>query len=616
MSHQPFTELPEKAIHQFTPRRPSTTSAHFSHSRSHSRILQLQRTMGNQSVAALIQAKRLTSEGKIIGLQPKLTVGAADDEYEQEADRVARQVMSMTSSNPFQRATSPEEDKDKLQTKPLAVSITPFMQREMVNNEEPEDKEKSVQAKFLTGASGGPLQRQPETEEEETKPIRVKSAGPRIDSFEAGNDVKTRLNQSKGRGSPLPGHVRDYMEPRFGVDFSEVRVHSGSDAVQMNQDIRAQAFTNGPDIYYGNGSGPANLELTAHELTHVVQQTGGTPLQMKRPHEASSVNADPSIQRDCALCGAGKEEGKKPDPISPNIQREPEELPMEEVPEQMPEEKGGALLEVRETFEPRQPEQVPDERLEIAVVGPGLEESPPKTEEAVAAPAARFVDQGRSGTARYGEVKNGVYFRYPRAFTNGGRTGTVVWGGGGGAGAHGNQGAGSIQSQTPPNYQSKMNGATAEAWVQAGTGTINVTRSWVGINSGDQSNGHFVTAAAAARINNHETLHVVSSRSHYNTHLQPVLYRVRNYTPAPAGGNLKATAPTQPVAIAALGGIIRWVTGITDFQNADTTDNAPGGTVDTNDLNSGTYPVDAGPGMVGGKAFAHRIRTPTEPNPT
>ena len=51
-------------------------------------ILQPQRTLGNQRVAQLIRARRLTPQGGIIGLQRKLTVGAADDQYEQEADRV------------------------------------------------------------------------------------------------------------------------------------------------------------------------------------------------------------------------------------------------------------------------------------------------------------------------------------------------------------------------------------------------------------------------------------------------------------------------------------------------------------------------------------------------
>jgi hypothetical protein len=64
------------------------------------------------------------------------------------------------------------------------------------------------------------------------------------------------------------------MEPRFGADFSQVRVHTGSDAVQMNREVNAQAFAHGQDIYFGAGKAPAKDALTAHELTHVVQQTG------------------------------------------------------------------------------------------------------------------------------------------------------------------------------------------------------------------------------------------------------------------------------------------------------------------------------------------------------
>jgi Domain of unknown function (DUF4157)/Bacterial protein of unknown function (DUF922) len=58
------------------------------------------------------------------------------------------------------------------------------------------------------------------------------------------------------------------------LDFGDVRVHTGSDAVQMNGALNAQAFAHGSDIYFGAGKSPGNNELTAHELTHVVQQTG------------------------------------------------------------------------------------------------------------------------------------------------------------------------------------------------------------------------------------------------------------------------------------------------------------------------------------------------------
>ncbi len=151
MSQQLLTESHEKTQQRIAPRKTRPTSAQSFQGGLHP-VLQLQRTLGNRRVAQLIQAKQLTSEGKIIGLQRKLSVGAADDQYEQEADRVARQVMNIpdaVAANSMQRAMSPEEDKDQmLQTKPLAASITPFMQRQIVNNEDSEDKENPVQASF------------------------------------------------------------------------------------------------------------------------------------------------------------------------------------------------------------------------------------------------------------------------------------------------------------------------------------------------------------------------------------------------------------------------------------------------------------------------------------
>ena len=92
---------------------------------------------------------------------------------------------------------------------------------------------------------------------------------------EATSELESSISAAHGGGQPLPEPVRTYMEPRFGHDFSQVRVHTGSDAMQMNRDVGAKAFTHGTDIYFGAGYSPANLELTAHELTHVVQQTGG-----------------------------------------------------------------------------------------------------------------------------------------------------------------------------------------------------------------------------------------------------------------------------------------------------------------------------------------------------
>src|SRR5262249_13795921 len=254
----------------------------------------------------LIQAKRLTPDGKLLGLQRTLTVGAADDPYEQEAEHVARHVLNKSdavAANSMQRALAPEDDKDqRLQTKPLAASITPFVQRQMVNNEELEDKEQPVQAKLFPETSPAPVQPQPETEDDETEPLQAKAAGALTDSFEAGGEVETQLRQSKGRGSPLPNSVRTYMEPRFGADFSGVRVHTGSDSTQLNRSLSAQAFTVGRDIYYGAGNSPTDLSLTAHELTHVVQQDG---VQLQRAltqaKEGAATGGTPSEREKAPL---------------------------------------------------------------------------------------------------------------------------------------------------------------------------------------------------------------------------------------------------------------------------------------------------------------------------
>ncbi len=95
-------------------------------------------------------------------------------------------------------------------------------------------------------------------------------------------DLESRIGSSKGGGSPLSNDVRSFMEPRFGADFSGVRVHTGSDAVQMTQGVNAQAFAHGSDIYFGAGKAPGKDTLTAHELTHVVQQTGGVNQSIQR----------------------------------------------------------------------------------------------------------------------------------------------------------------------------------------------------------------------------------------------------------------------------------------------------------------------------------------------
>ncbi|WP_013322298.1 DUF4157 domain-containing protein [Gloeothece verrucosa] len=212
-----------------------------------------------------------------VTIAPKLTIGQPNDPYEQEADRVAQQVMTMPeaktvqrdSSNDEQRQTQPlvqrmegPNEEEELKMKPLASSITPLVQRMEGPNEEEELKMKPE------------LQREMEPEEEE---VQTKSSGQQSGAMDT-ESLEQQLSYSQGAGSPLEEEIRSFMEPRFGADFSQVRVHHDSSAHQMNQSIQAQAFTHGKDIYFNAGKySPSTDEgktLLAHELTHVVQQTG------------------------------------------------------------------------------------------------------------------------------------------------------------------------------------------------------------------------------------------------------------------------------------------------------------------------------------------------------
>jgi len=200
------------------------------------------------------------------GIQTKLTVGAIGDAYEQEADRVAAQVMSMpvAAAAPRQVQRFGEEPSPVGMYSSLARSITPVVHRRV---DQQVQMRELVQRAFEAGGN------------------------------EASGDLESRLNASSGGGNALAPEVRAFMEPRFGADFSSVRVHTGGEAVQMNRELGAQAFAHGSDVYFGAGKEPGNNELTAHELTHVVQQTGA----VRHKTETLNLTAPPNNKQDSLL---------------------------------------------------------------------------------------------------------------------------------------------------------------------------------------------------------------------------------------------------------------------------------------------------------------------------
>jgi outer membrane protein OmpA-like peptidoglycan-associated protein len=105
-------------------------------------------------------------------------------------------------------------------------------------------------------------------------------------------------------GRPLDPDARAFMEPRFGQDFSQVRVHTDAKAADSANAVHAKAYTVGSDIVFGSGHQPTNeatRHLLAHELTHVVQQTTGG---VGADSETSSNAAADRVARGKAVDGA------------------------------------------------------------------------------------------------------------------------------------------------------------------------------------------------------------------------------------------------------------------------------------------------------------------------
>lgn len=189
-------------------------------------------------------------------VQRKLTLGTPGDMYEEEADRVARQVVDDIHSTPsrVQNAQSEEE-------------------------------------RIPAGGEAGRVQRQ----------ITVRSAG------DAGGELSSEwegeLQGAKSGGQPLSPSVKEPMERAFGADFGGVRVHTGAQADGLARSIQAKAFTTGQDVFFRQGAyepgSPGGKELIAHELTHVVQQSNDVSRQKLRPEKKQLPKAPAGkIQRD------------------------------------------------------------------------------------------------------------------------------------------------------------------------------------------------------------------------------------------------------------------------------------------------------------------------------
>lgn len=203
---------------------------------------QLQQALGNRGFGEFIQTK--------------LKVSQPGDQYELEADRIADRVMRMPDEGNVESVATGEQ------------SQIPDVQRKCGKCEEEDERE--VQRKAT----------------DDSAELRLNTRGKTGASGEVTPVAAAHIDSLGGNGQPLSPTVRAFFEPRFGYDFSNVRVHTDAKAAQSARAVNALAYTLGQDLVFGAGQyAPESTEgrrLLAHELTHAVQQHGNQETVIRR----------------------------------------------------------------------------------------------------------------------------------------------------------------------------------------------------------------------------------------------------------------------------------------------------------------------------------------------
>ena len=170
---------------------------------------------------------------------------------------MADTVMRMPEPPP--EAIEENEESKSLQAKPLVQRAVPLA----VRDDDEEEQQIPPVHRSCTECE----------EEQQVQTSRDQIATPTVTTSMAAN-----IHAMNGGGNPLPEATRAFFEPRFGADFSKVRVHTDSRAAATANSIQARAFTVGQDIAFGTGRyephSHTGQQLLAHELTHIVQQNG------------------------------------------------------------------------------------------------------------------------------------------------------------------------------------------------------------------------------------------------------------------------------------------------------------------------------------------------------
>jgi hypothetical protein len=192
-----------------------------------------------------------------MGKRLPLTIGKPGDRYEQEADRAAEQVMRM----PDPTAQDTTAVGAALGTQGIPRHSTGCKERLQRDTRNPFEQEEGL------------------VEEEEGTIQARQIAG---QTAEASTGLQGEISSVRGGGQVMPESLRALLEPRFGHDFSRVRIHTDAMAANLARSLHARAFTLGHDLVFGAGEYAPTTDggqrLLAHELTHVIQQGEAPPI--------------------------------------------------------------------------------------------------------------------------------------------------------------------------------------------------------------------------------------------------------------------------------------------------------------------------------------------------
>lgn len=255
-------------------------------------------TMG-EGHCAECQKKNMGVGGRL--LQTKLAISEPGDQYEQEADRVAEQVMHIA-------GPQKQEDTDI----PRGVDSS-CIQRSCLGCRDVRKEGSNVRIRIMTkGLGSGSCDSIPEDKEEDADKVEEETAimpkGSTDKLHKPNESLGKRLSLTRGGGNPLSKDARLLMESRFGHDFSSVRVHTDYRADLLTGQLNAEAFTSGADIYFKSGrynpESRSGVRLLAHELTHVVQQNFRSTSDRIQPYRLKGFPAAEEAKMHAAIPNA------------------------------------------------------------------------------------------------------------------------------------------------------------------------------------------------------------------------------------------------------------------------------------------------------------------------